>query len=98
VGYDLSIPGNKAAYTAVVNNPNVVFGVDCASGAKPSASTFTVAMPEQTYPVTDDQWVPSGERNSPLVYQGSTSVPDLCGGGQLRLEKGGTFSATVGPF
>jgi hypothetical protein len=30
------------------------------------------------------------------VYQGSVVVPDLCGGGQLRLDQGGTFTASVG--
>jgi histidine triad (HIT) family protein len=29
------------------------------------------------------------------VYQGSISVPDLCHGGKLRLDKGGTLSATL---
>jgi hypothetical protein len=29
------------------------------------------------------------------VYQGSISVPDLCDGDQLRLDKGATFSATL---
>ena len=31
----------------------------------------------------------------PAVYQGSIAVPDLCGGGQLRLNQGGTFTANV---
>lgn len=52
-------------------------------------------MPTQTYAVTNDQWYPSGDQHSPLVYQGSITVPDLCGGGQLRLNQGGTFSAAV---
>ena len=45
--------------------------------------------------VTSDQWYPSGDQHSPLVYQGSVTVPDLCGGGQLRLDQGGTFTASV---
>jgi hypothetical protein len=95
-GYDFTLPGNNASYMAVVSNPSVVFGLDCASGAMPSASTFTVTMPTQTYPVTNSQWVPSGNKDSVLVYQGSAAVPDVCGGGQVRLDKGGTFSATIG--
>jgi hypothetical protein len=73
----------------------VVFAVRCVSGATPSASTLTVTMPTQTYAVTSDQWYPSGDQHSPLVYQGSVVVPDLCGGGQLRLDHGGTFTASV---
>jgi hypothetical protein len=71
------------------------FAVRCVSGATPSAATFTVTMPTQTYAVTNDQWYPSGDQHSPLVYQGSITVPDLCGGGQLRLNQVGTFTASV---
>jgi hypothetical protein len=95
VGYDFTVPGNHASFSLTVGNPQVVFAVACVSGAAPSASTFTVGMPTQTYAVTSDQWYPSGDQSSPLVYQGSIAVPDLCGGGQLRLNQGGTFTATV---
>jgi hypothetical protein len=39
-------------------------------------------------------WYPSADQGSPLAYQGSIVVPDLCGGGQLRLDQGGTFTAS----
>lgn len=95
VGYDFTAPGNNSTFSVTVNNPKVVFIVRCVSGAAPSASTFTVSMPTQTYTVTNSAWIPSGDQHSPLVYQGSIAAPDLCAGGQLRLDKGGTFSATV---
>jgi hypothetical protein len=95
VGYDLAVPGNKASLSLTVNNPQVVLTVRCVSGASPSQSTETVSMPSQTYTVTNDQWIPSGDQNSPLVYLASIAVPDLCGGGQLRLDQGGTFTANV---
>jgi hypothetical protein len=41
------------------------------------------------------QWYPSGDQHSPLVFQGSTTVPDLCGGGQMTLKQGGTFTTAV---
>ena len=94
-GYDFTVPGNHASFSLTVSNPQVVFAVRCVSGATPSAATFTVPMPTQTYSVTSDQWYPSGDQHSPLVYQGSVVVPDLCGGGQLRLDQGGTFTASV---
>jgi len=94
-GYDFTLPGNNASLSVTVNNPAVVFTVRCVSGAAPSASTFTVSMPTQIYSVVDSAWYPSGDQHSPLVYQGSIAVPDLCAGGQLRLDKGGTFSASV---
>jgi PKD repeat protein len=94
-GYDFTLPGNKTPYTALVENPQVVFQVHCVSGAAPSANTFTVMMFTETYPITNSEWIPSGDQNNPLVYQGATAVPNLCGGGQLRLDKGGAFSATI---
>ena len=96
VGYDFTVPGNHASFSLTVSTPRVVFAVACLSGATPSARTFTVAMPARTYRVTSDQWYPSGDQGSLLAYQGSIAVPDLCGGGQLRLDQGGTFTASVG--
>ena len=52
-------------------------------------------MPTHTYTVTDSRWYPSGDQHSPLVYEGSVAVPDLCGGGLVRLDHGGTFTASV---
>ena len=95
VGYDFTLPGNTSSFTADVSNAAVVFQAACASGAAPSASTFTVAIPNETYSVTNQSWYPSGDQSNPLVYQGSIGVPDLCGGGLVRLNKGGTFTATV---
>jgi Bacterial Ig-like domain (group 3) len=95
-GYDFTLPGNKNSLTIGVAAAQVTFAVSCVSGAAPSASTMTVAMPAQAYQVTSDQWYPSGNQSSPLVYQGSVTVPDLCSGGTLSLAHGGTFSATLG--
>jgi len=45
--------------------------------------------------VTNANWYPSGNQSSPLVYQGEVGAPNLCGGGQLRLDEGGTLSALM---
>jgi hypothetical protein len=79
----------------LVSQTQVVFGVRCVSGATPSQSTLTVPMPDQGYSFADSQWYPSGDQSSPLTYEGSITVPDLCNGGQLRLDKGGTFTANI---
>jgi hypothetical protein len=95
-GYDFTIPGNNNSVTLTVSNAQVSFAVSCVSGAAPSASTFTVTMPMQSYTSTNGgDWYPSGDQSSPLVYQGSVAVPNLCGGGQLDLAHGGTFTATL---
>lgn len=96
VGYDFTIPGNNTPLTVTVVNPKVTFAVSCVSGATPSSPMGTVSMPTQSYSVTGSEWVPSGDQHSSLVYQsGNITVPDLCGGGQIRLNQGGTFTATV---
>ena len=94
-GYDFTLPGNKSPFMVSFTEGKVVFKVHCASGATPSEPTFEIKFPNQTYSVTNSEWSPSGEQNSPLVYQGETAAPDLCAGGQLRLDQGGTFSAFV---
>jgi fibronectin type 3 domain-containing protein len=94
-GYDLTIPGNKATVNLTVANPQVTFTVRCVSGATPTTSTFTVTMPATTYTITGNAWYPSGDQSSPLVYQGSATVPDLCAGGMVRLDKGGTFTTPL---
>jgi CSLREA domain-containing protein len=95
VGYDFTLPGNTSHFSALVSNAKVVFQARCVSGAAPSLSSFTVTMPNATYSVTNQSWYPSGDQRSSLTFEGSLPVPDLCGGGQVRLDKGGTFSAVV---
>ncbi len=95
-GYDFTVPGNNTTLSVTVTNPQVVFTLNCVSGAAASPSTFTVGLPDPTtYPVTGSAWYPSGDQHSPLVYEFSGAVPDACGGGLVRLNKGGTFSAQV---
>ena len=77
-------------------SPKVTFQAQCVSGG--GGGTIVVSMPDQTYtdPASSSQWYPSGDQHSPLVFQGSTTVPDLCSGGQMTLKQGGTFTAGVG--
>jgi hypothetical protein len=73
-----------------------MFIVDCVSGTK-TANTFTVNVPSQSYSVTanDSAWIPSGDQSNSLVYQGLIAVPDVFRGSTVRLDAGGTFSATL---
>ncbi len=77
-----------------MTSPHVVFKVGCVVGS-PTASTFTVTLPSQTFAVKDSNWYPSGSQSDSSVYQGSITVPNLCKGGQLLLSSGGTFSTSV---
>ena len=79
-----------------MTSAQAVFDVDCVFGGKPSAPSFTVSLPIESYPVTAGRWVPSSDANSPLAYQGAAAVPNLCRGGLLRLAPSATFSAEIG--
>jgi hypothetical protein len=94
-GYDFTVPGNNAMLSLAVVNPQVVFAVRCVSGATPSQPTLTVPLLGQTFSFSNSQWYPTGDQHSPLVYQGSVTVPNLCGGGQVRFDRGGTFTASI---
>jgi Carboxypeptidase regulatory-like domain len=95
VGYDFTLAGNKQSFTAKVSSAQVVFTVRCVTGS-PLVSTWTVPIPDQKYSVSGSAWFPSGDQKSLLVYQGLVTVPGtLCSSGQVRLDKGGTFSATI---
>jgi hypothetical protein len=93
-GYALQLPGNKTHFNALVVNGKAVFPVACVSGATPSQSSFTLSLPPQTVLLDSKSWNPTSAREDPAGFQGSGLVPDLCGGGQVRIN-GGTFSASV---
>ena len=95
-GYDFTIPGNNNSVFVTFTHPKVTFNVTCANGMTPAMSTVTVPMPTQTYQSTNGgTWYPSGDQSSSLVYQGSISVPNLCNGGNVSFQNGGTFTATI---
>jgi hypothetical protein len=95
-GYDFTLPGNNKSLTMTVSAARVSFTVICVSNAVPSVSTLTVPLRARTYQITGSQWYPSGDQSSSLVYQGSVSVPALCGpAGAISLATGGTFTAVL---
>ncbi len=95
VGYDFTIPGNHPTATVTFLGGSVAFQATCTSG--PGQGTIVVALADASYtdPQNSSDWYPSGDQHSASVYQGMTSIPDLCNGGLVRLQKGGTFTATV---
>ena len=95
-GYDFTIPGDNNSVFVTFTNPKVTFNVKCVNGMTPTMSTITVPMPTQTYNSTNGgNWYPSGDQASSLVYQGSISVPNVCNGGKVSFQDGGTFTATI---
>ena len=94
-GYDFTIPGSHPEETVQFSNGMVVFQAQCAGGG---GGTIVVPLGDAatTVPQNSSAWFPSGDQHSPLVYQGSVLVPDLCGGQTVSLRSGGTFSADLG--
>jgi hypothetical protein len=89
-GFDFSIPGTHGPISVAVSGATVTFTPRCGSNA--STTTLTVALGGYSVivPANNGNWNPNG---SP--YQGSTSVPNICAGGKVRFDQGGTFSAGV---
>jgi hypothetical protein len=94
-GFDFTVPGDHPADTVTFSNINVSLNVQC-----PDKTTVTlnIPMPNQTFtdPAHDGgDWFPSNNQNSPLVYQGSITVPSICGGATGHAPKGATFTANL---
>jgi hypothetical protein len=94
-GYDVTMPGGHPEATVTVTGGKVVFTATCVSGG--GGGTITCSLPNAslTVPENCNEWHPSGDQHDTSVYQGTVYVPDLCGGGPVRLQQGGTFSACV---
>ncbi len=88
IGYAVSSPSNTAPIYFNVTKAQVVFKVQCATGT-PTASSFTATLPGYTYSFQDSSWYSTSSQ-----VQGSIQIPDLCRGGKVLLNQGGTFSAT----
>jgi len=94
-GFALQLPGNKTHFNALINTAKAVFPLACVSGAIPSPTSLTVTIPNQTLLLDSKSWNPSSNKDDPSVYQGTGTIPNACGGGQVRLNQGGSFSAYI---
>ncbi len=94
VGYDFTIPGKHPATTVKWVDGQVEFAYTCAAGG--GSGTIVVPIANRSYDVglNSTAWYPSGNANDDSVYQGSRTVPDVCGGGQILLGKA-TFVAGI---
>ncbi len=95
VGYDFTIPGNHPEATVSFLDGSVTFQATCESGSAQGTIVVPLAAASYTDPQDSSAWYPSGDQHSASVYQGSTSIPDLCDGGIVRLKQGGTLTATI---
>jgi hypothetical protein len=95
VGYDFTMPGSHPAATVTFVGARVVFHATCVSGT--GGATLTVPINDQAYPdaANSSAWLPSGDQSNAVTYQGSLTVPDVCNGGLVRLQQGGTFMTGI---
>ena len=93
-GYDFTIPGKHPATDVLFFGGQVTFQATCVKG--PGGGTITVPLPDLAYSVAEDEkgWFPTKDKNSDDVFQGSTTIPDLCAGGLVRLGEG-VFSSRI---
>jgi len=75
---------------------NVSITGRCIGGTMPS-DTLVVPLTTMTFNARSGaDWLPTGDQNSVLSWQGSIRAPStLCGGGQLDASKGAVFEAYI---
>jgi RHS repeat-associated protein len=92
-GFNFTMPGSHPTATASIYNASVSLLVKCSDGSTPA---LAINLPAQTItdPGGSPSWYPSGDQSSSLVYQGTLTAPDLCGGLVMNDAGGATFTAT----
>lgn len=96
-GYDFH-QANKPPFTMTAYNLQVNWTYTCSSKGPTMTYAPTNEMWSQnTYTATDSSpyWIPTGTKDDPLGFQGTMTVPALCGAGNPVTFTGGTFSAVI---
>ncbi len=84
-------PSTNYTVTATVTVP-----VTCPQGGG-SGGNIVVSLGTNTYgvPAGNTSWLPTGDQNSILSWQGATQAPDLCNGNVMNNQHGAIFATTV---
>jgi len=95
-GYSFKFVNGSHAATTFTVTGTVTLGVTCPHGGGTGGTIF-VSLGTVTYSIAanDTHWLPTGDANSVLSWQGSALAPDLCGGNPMDNSKGAVFTATV---
>jgi hypothetical protein len=93
-GYDFTIPGSHPQSTVTVTNPTVTLPVYCPQGGGPGGN-IVINMPSATYTVgaNNNSWIPTGDQNSVLSWEGAVQAPNLCGGLPMANKSGAIFNS-----
>jgi Alpha/beta hydrolase domain len=104
VGYSFNLPGKPSASTVTFGRPQIILHATC-DGKKGSASgpndvnggPIVVTLPDASYSATGGPgWTPTNDKDDAASFQTTTTVPDVCQGGSMRIDGNATFTATVG--
>lgn len=95
-GYSFKFKSNTHPATLYSVTATVSIPVTCPQGGGPGG-TILIDLGTRTYnvPAGNTDWLPTGDANSILSWQGSTVTPDLCNGLPMDNAKGALFTATV---
>jgi hypothetical protein len=98
-GFDFH-QAHKPAFTMTAANPQIVWTYKCGSGptqtfAPTSQNPETWSQTTYTAPANAPDWIPTGTKTDSAGFQGTMTVPALCGAGHPVTFTGGTFSAVI---
>jgi hypothetical protein len=95
-GYSFSFVENNHPATTYTVSATVTVPVTCPQGGG-QGGNITVDLGTVSYgvPAGNTNWLPTGDQNSILSWQGSTVAPDLCGGNVMNNQHGAIFVSTV---
>ena len=95
-GYSFKFVNGSHAATTFTVTGTVTLAVTCPHGGGTGGTIF-VSLGTVPYSIAanDTHWLPTGDANNVLSWQGSALAPDLCGGQPMDNSKGAVFTATV---
>lgn len=111
VGYSFNLPGKPSASAVTFARPQVILHATCTAKKGPpphppggpnavndvNGGPIIVNLPDATYSATGGPgWTPTNDKKGADSFQTTTTVPDVCQGGSMRIDGDATFTATVG--
>jgi hypothetical protein len=95
-GYSFSFVDHNHPATTYTVAASVTVPVTCPQGGGPGGDiTIDLGNFPYSVPAGNTNWLPTGDANSILSWQGSTVAPDLCGGNVMNNQHGAIFTSTV---
>jgi hypothetical protein len=95
-GYSFKFKNGGHIATNFVVTSTVSVPVTCPKGGG-AGGTILVDLGSRNFPVAagNTNWLPTGDANSVLSWQGAAQAPDLCHGFPMDNARGAIYNATV---